>query len=202
MPFAFSRFCFSTISLVFLVSMYTFSPAQPCYNPGMDTVAISGELKLWHNITLSFDGPYASETCVPNPFFDYRLNVTFVHPVSGKVFTIPGYFAADGNAAETSADSGHTWRCHFSPDELGVWNWTASFRSGSGVAIDPDSAAGVATDFDGLTGSFSVTATDKIAPDLRAKGRLDYVGERYLKFAGSGEYFLKVGADAPENFLA
>jgi hypothetical protein len=28
------------------------------------------------------------------------------------------------------------------------------------------------------------------------------VGERYLKFAGSGEYFLKAGADAPETLLA
>ena len=50
--------------------------------------------------------------------------------------------------------------------------------------------------------SLPVTATDKSAPDMRSKGRLQYVGERYLKFAGTGEYFLKCGADAPENFLA
>ncbi len=31
---------------------------------------------------------------------------------------------------------------------------------------------------------------------------LQYVGARYLKFAETGEYFLKVGSDAPENFLA
>lgn len=202
MPFAFSHVCRKAALLVFLLSMYAFSPGQSCYDPGMDTVAVSGELKRWHNITLSFDGPYASETCIPNPFLDYRLNVTFVHQTTGKVFTIPGYFAADGNASETSADSGHTWRCHFSPDELGQWNWTASFRSGTGVAIDADSTAGTATDFDGLSGSLTVGPTDKTGIDLRSKGRLDYVGERYLKFAGSGEYFLKVGADAPENFLA
>src|SRR5690606_28070801 len=34
------------------------------------------------------------------------------------------------------------------------------------------------------------------------KGRLEYVGERYLRFAGTGEYFLKAGPDAPETLLA
>jgi hypothetical protein len=37
---------------------------------------------------------------------------------------------------------------------------------------------------------------------MRARGLLQYVGERYLKFAGSGDYFLKCGADAPENLFA
>ncbi len=31
---------------------------------------------------------------------------------------------------------------------------------------------------------------------------MQYVGERYERFAETGEYFLKVGADAPENLLA
>ncbi|MCD6288081.1 MAG: DUF5060 domain-containing protein, partial [Candidatus Hydrogenedentes bacterium] len=52
------------------------------------------------------------------------------------------------------------------------------------------------------TGSFSVAPTDKTGRDFRGKGRLDYVGKRYLRFAETGEYFLKCGADAPENFLA
>ncbi|MEO0530327.1 MAG: DNRLRE domain-containing protein [Planctomycetota bacterium] len=38
--------------------------------------------------------------------------------------------------------------------------------------------------------------------DFRGQGRLEYVGERYLRFAGTGEYFLKQGADSPENLLA
>ncbi len=61
---------------------------------------------------------------------------------------------------------------------------------------------GESTEFDGLKGSFKIGETDKVAPDLRAMGRLEYVGERYLKFAGTGEYFLKAGADAPEAFGA
>ena len=48
----------------------------------------------------------------------------------------------------------------------------------------------------------TIAATDKTAPDFRAKGRLEYVGKHYLRFAGTGEYFLKTGADAPETLLA
>lgn len=48
---------------------------------------------------------------------------------------------------------------------------------------------------------FDITGTDKVVPDLRAKGRLRYVGEHHLQFA-NGDYFLKVGADSPENLLA
>ena len=38
-----------------------------------------------------------------NPFLDYRLNVTFSHKKSAKEYLVPGFFAADGNAANTSA---------------------------------------------------------------------------------------------------
>ena len=38
---------------------------------------ISGELKKWHRVTLTFDGPDTGETDAVNPFTDYRLNVTF-----------------------------------------------------------------------------------------------------------------------------
>ena len=55
---------------------------------------------------------------------------------------------------------------------------------------------------DGKTGTFVIKPTDKTGRDLRGKGRLQYVGKHHLRFAGSGEYFLKCGADAPENFLA
>ena len=37
--------------------------------------------------------------------------------------------------------------------------------------------------------------------DLRAHGRLQYVGGHYLQFAETGKYFLKQGPDAPENML-
>jgi hypothetical protein len=66
-----------------------------------------------------------------------------------------------------------------------------------------DRSAGQAVaPFDGTTGTFRVAATDKRPPDFRARGRLQYADSRYLQFAGSGEYFLKLGTDSPETLLA
>lgn len=171
-------------------------------DPGTGAVNISGELKKWHKITIDFDGPfYQEEDTYPNPFMDYRMNVFFTN--GARTLLVPGYFAADGNAAETSAQSGNVWRVHFAPDEVGEWTYAVSFRIGDQLAVSDDAEAGVSIPpLDGATGSFIVTATDKVAPDNRARGRLQYVGEHYLQYAETGEYFLKGGADAPENFLA
>jgi hypothetical protein len=167
------------------------------------TAQITGELKKWHKITLNFAGPTTSESASPNPFTDYRLNVTFSHPGSGKTYVVPGYFAADGNAGSTSASSGNVWRAHFAPDETGVWTYAASFRSGSNVATTPGTAAGSSAGyFDGDSGNFSIAASDKTGTDFRSKGRLEYVGKHHLRFADTGEYFMKQGVDAPENLLA
>jgi len=163
---------------------------------------LSGELMKWHKVTLTFDGPATSETAADNPFLNYRFNVTFTHS-AGQSYRVPGYYAADGDAANTSAASGSKWRVHFAPDRTGKWTWRASFRHGENVAVSEDAAAGTPVKpVDGATGSFNIAPTDKTGRDLRGKGRLEYVGERYLRFAETGEYFLKCGADAPENFLA
>jgi len=161
---------------------------------------ISGELRKWHNITLTFTGPYTGEEGNPNPFRDYRLTVTFTN--GDRQVVVPGYYAADGDAANTSATCRNKWRVHFVPDEEGQWSYTASFRTGPDIAISSDPAAGAPTAFDGAKGAFAVGPTDKTGRDNRAKGLLKYVGKRYLQFAGTGEYFLKGGADSPENFLA
>ncbi|MEM9834725.1 MAG: malectin domain-containing carbohydrate-binding protein, partial [Bacteroidota bacterium] len=173
-------------------------------NPEPGAATVSGELRKWHKVTLSFDGPSHSETDNnPNPFLDYRLNVMFSHSGSGKSYTVPGYFAVDGNAAETSAASGNQWRVHFRPDETGTWNYTASFRQGNQVAISTSPSAGNANStIDGISGSIDIQNSNKSGRDFRAKGRLEYVGEHYLQFAETGEYFVKGGSDAPENFLA
>ncbi|MGF1494287.1 MAG: DUF5060 domain-containing protein [Microcoleaceae cyanobacterium] len=156
-------------------------------------------MKEWHRIDLTFDGPETSETDSENPFLDYRLDVTFSNDET--TYVVPGYYAADGNAGETSADSGNKWRVHFAPDEVGTWTYDVSFRQGDNVAIDDNPLAGAATDLDGISGSFDVEATDKTGKDFRGLGRLEYVGEHYLQFAETGDYFIKGGADSPENFL-
>jgi hypothetical protein len=163
---------------------------------------IVGELKSWHRVTLDFEGPETSETANPNPFLDYRLDVTFTHSSTGETRIVPGFFAADGGAAETSASSGNIWRVRFSPPLEGEWRWRVSFRSGTDVAINARRDAGESwAPLDGRSGSFLIEPTDKQLPDFRARGHLEYVGERYLRFAGDGTRFLKGGVDSPETML-
>ncbi len=186
--------------LIPLVAISSVLIAGACVYGAGQKYEVSGELKKWHAVTLTFDGPQTGEGAEPNPFRDYRLSVTFVKGM--KRYVVPGYYAADGNAAQTSATSGNKWRVHFVPDEEGLWSFDGSFRSGRDIALSTDPAAGEPTPFDGVTGRFVVGPTDKTGRDHRAKGLLQYVGEHYFKYAGNGEYFLKGGADSPENFLA
>ena len=171
-----------------------------------EPVTVSGELREWHKITLTLDGLPASESATPNPFTDYRLDVTFSN--GEREYVVPGYYAADGDAANTGADSGNKWRVHFAPDEAGDWVYRTSFLSGEDVATaEPGTGTPVAP-LHGHIGGLDVSPTNKSARgfgpnrDNRSRGRLQYVGERYLRAAGSKEYFLKQGADSPENLLA
>jgi hypothetical protein len=175
---------------------------QPRKSNGDGSVKISGDLKQWHKVTLDVSGPYAHEKDnAPNPFTDYRMTVAYTH-ADGSKYEVPGYFAADGKAGDSSAQDGTTWRAHFAPDKAGEWTYQVSFVQGKLAAVDATAASRKLAQFDGKSGSIRIAATDKRGRDLRARGRLNYVGKHYLQFAGSGQYFLKVGADAPETLLA
>jgi len=166
---------------------------------------VSGELRQWHKVTLTLDGPKADESAsAPNPFVDYRLTVTFAHESGTPVYHVPGYFAADGIAATSGAASGDKWRAHFAPDKTGRWDWSVSFVTGKGAAIDAAAVGSVTpvVPVDGMRGSIQIAPSNKTGADFRGRGRLQYVGRRYLRFAGTGEYFLKAGADSPETLLA
>jgi len=179
----------------------TYTAADTAAN-GM-TAEVTGELKKWHKVTLTFNGPETSELDSMNPFMNYRFNVTFTHVGTGKILKVPGYFAADGNAGESSAASGNKWRVHFAPEETGQWNYTVEFRKGNWLAVSERATAGKSAGFmDGAKGTLRISASDKTGRDNRAKGRLTYDGTRYLKFAETGKPLLKVGPDSPENFLA
>lgn len=173
------------------------------------SLTVVGEPRKWHKVTLACIGPTASETGGyagepgNNPFTFFRMNARFTHRVSGKSYTIPGYFAGDGDAANTSATSGNVWHVHFAPDEIGEWTYAISFREGADIAISMDPVAGSpVSGINGLSGAFDILPSDKVGRDLRGKGRLQYVGKHHLRFAETGEFFMKCGIDSPENLLA
>ncbi len=147
----------------------------------------------WEKVTLSFAGPTLSEGGSDNPFMNYRLQATFEHP--DQTIVVPGFFAADGNSAESSAEEGNVWQVRFRPPHSGTWNYSVSFRKGDNIAVSEDGNAGEPTAFDGATGVITVAESDGHL------GRLMVTGERYLKYASSEKRFLKGGADSPENFL-
>ncbi|WP_161634372.1 carbohydrate-binding protein [Aquimarina pacifica] len=168
----------------------------------------SGELKRWHKVTIDFNGPNTSETAATNPFSDYKLDVTFTHSSSGTTYVVPGFYSGCTDPEDSNCSSGDIWKVHFSPDQTGTWNWSVSFMTGSDVAINGGgSDAGY---MNGDTGSIVISESDKTGRDFRNKdlGRLQYVGEHYLRYSGTtpsspnGKWFVKAGADSPENTLA
>jgi len=145
-------------------------------------------------------GEVLSETSRdPSPFLDRRLQVTFTAP-DGRAFDVPGFFAGDGTGATATSFEGDVWRVRFTPDVAGDWSWSASFRGGEDIAVELDPDVGVPLAFDGASGAFTVDAPDADATGFFANGRLDYVGEHYLRFR-DGTYYIKSGADSPENWL-
>jgi hypothetical protein len=174
-------------------------PACPPVTGG--TATITGDLFRWHTVTASFVGPDTSEQAALNPFLDLRLDVTYTHDSSGSSWVVPGFYAADGDAADTGASTGAIWQSRFTPPEEGLWHVIASFRCGTGVAVADGPTPGDPASFDGASASFSIGPSPAGGRDFRARGHLEYTGERYLRFSGTQEPFLKGGADSPENLL-
>jgi Domain of unknown function (DUF5060) len=175
---------------------------------------MQGEFKVWNKLTLAFVGPSTAEfgSSERGPygpldtFKDFRTDVTFTHIGTGITFVVPGYFALDGNAANSigKTQDGSVWLTHFVPNYPGDWSWSVSFRQGENCS--PNGGGESAGYFDGVAGKFFVDVADPLEVmkdnDLRKKGKLQYVGRSQLMFAGSEEYYLKAGPESPENILA
>jgi hypothetical protein len=97
---------------------------------------VSGELKKWHTLTLTLTGPMVHELDTPNPFLDYRLNVSFKHE-NGE-YLVPGFYATDGSAVHSGTSKGNIWQVRFVPDSEGQWEYSVSFRKGKNIAISDD----------------------------------------------------------------
>lgn len=171
-----------------------------CQPGTTNEIKISGELKQWHKVTLSIPGPETSEWDRENPFLDYKLEITFSN--GPLLYKVPGFYAADGNAAETSAEAGNIWKVHFRPDKTGEWSYKISFKKGKDIVVLADGTEGEPLASDGMQGTFYVSETDKKGSDFRGKGRIVNGGKGYFRFQNTNEIWIKNGADSPENFLA
>lgn len=158
--------------------------------------AVGGEPIAWHPLEIVFRGPAShQEAAGPNPFLDYRLVVTFTGP-SRQTYRVHGFFDGDGRGGGT----GQVWRVRFAPDEGGEWAWRASFRTGSGIAVDPDTEAGSPVPPNGAGGRIHVLDRRVDASGFLSRGRLEHAGSHYLRFAEGG-WFLKGGTNSPENLF-
>ncbi|WP_281986132.1 Ig-like domain-containing protein [Aquimarina aggregata] len=169
------------------------------------SVNVSGTLQKWHKVAVSLTLPGGNLSESEGTFRNTRMDVIFTSP-SGTTIRVPGYFAADGNAANSNAKQGKVYRAFLRPNEIGNWSYRVLYYTGNNVAIA--SINNLPSPVHNLTGAINgIVASNKTAPDLRAKGRLVYKTtgtdseRRYLQFSETGEYYLKLGPDSPENFL-
>lgn len=157
-------------------------------------VTLSENSVQWQPLTVDVIGPLADETDEsPNPFLDYRLTIKFTAP-DGETFDVPGFFAGNGLGGGT----GDVWRARFTPDRPGSWTYAVSLVAGSQVAVSE--SLGTPVGEHGVVGTVMVASRDTTAPGFLADGRIDYVGEHYLKQV-DGNYWIKGGVDSPENFF-
>ena len=125
-------------------------------NASSGRTSVSGELKTWHKVSIDFMAPKNFKETA-STFRDYRLDVTFTNQSTGQVITVPGFFAADGDAANTSATEGNIWRVNFNPPSVGDWTYEASFRTGKDIAASTNPNAGAAVNFiDGEGGVLNI----------------------------------------------
>lgn len=155
--------------------------------------------ELWDTVTLDFEGVETSENAEENPFLNYKLMVEFSNEKSN--YQVMGFYAADGNAAESGAEKGNIWQVRFTPDQLGEWEYSAKLYHGDSVALKEVKANTASVETSNNQGVFRVIPSTKEGNDFRAHGRLLNVNG-YFKFQDSDKYWIKGGADSPENLLA
>lgn len=158
---------------------------------------MEGSRKARQKLTFSWEGPYRTEA--KETFLNFRMEVAFTDP-TGQQMLVPGYFAADGRAGESSATAGNVWRAHLVPLVPGEWTYRVRFYRGDGLAIIPSVEKGQSPALQENSGTFRVLPADEAAAGFLGKGKLQYAGGPFLRFT-DGDYFLKMGANSPEVFL-
>jgi len=167
--------------------------------PISETLDTTPVYMQWHTISLSFKGPETSELAQENPFLNYRLDVEFKNEETQQI--IRGFYAADGNASETSSNAGPIWQVRFTPGNTGNWSYEAKLVHGDSIALNDDPNKGESVSISNAKGNFIVLKSDKEGDDFRAHGRIEAFNG-YFKFRGTDNYWLKAGTNSPENLLA
>ena len=146
-------------------------------------------------IQLELHGPKSSESDANNPFLHFRLSATFSN--EGQVYEVPGYFAADGQSHETSADEGSIWKIHFAPPKAGLWQYQIDFTTAPNIAINDDHLAGVAVmPIHQTKGSIRVAEFER-----SSISGMHYAKNPYLLNYDKEAVWL-TGANSPENLFA
>lgn len=68
-----------------------------------------------------FEVTLTASSTPANPFTDIALTATLTAP-GGGTLTVDGFYDGDGAGGQ----SGTVWKLRFSPDEVGLWEWTTS----------------------------------------------------------------------------
>lgn len=137
-------------------------------------------------VEISFTGPLSIGLDPEINPFALQVDVVLQSP-DDETINVPAFYDGDGNGGI----DGDVWKFRFSPYQTGVWHFTVSSAGGQ---------------IDQYEGSFEVVSNTNCRADndpeidLNCLGRLEYVGEHYLKFR-DGDYWIKAGLDDPENFI-
>ncbi|MEM9702958.1 MAG: DUF5060 domain-containing protein, partial [Planctomycetota bacterium] len=165
---------------------------------GGDSVEVAGEPVAGFPLTFTLTGPETlSETSESNPFADYVFTGTFSTPAFDRRIVVPGYFAADGAAGETGADTGDQWRLHYRPEFAGPLNYRLTLVQGDRLLASAEGTIEVQP----------APTVDDETRDFRLRGALK-PRDGGLTLAPPGTKpaewtpFYKTGAGSPENLLA
>ena len=139
-----------------------------------------GIYSKWSKVEITLQGPSSNGLSNSNNPFKESIDVVFTGP-DGQKFQVPGFYDGDGKGGM----NGNVWKVRFSSNKTGQWSFTSTSNNSL---------------LNGYKGTFSVSTPSGNAKGFAKWGRLEYVGGHYLKFA-DGPYWLKGGADEPEDFL-
>lgn len=169
----------------------------------------------FETLELDFDlsnlGVAFSETSLPNPFTDVRVSVG-IYCDSDEcgdrtVQILDAFYAADGNAAQTSANSGSIWRLRFTPKAMGQYRYQARVEQGEDIVLrdqlaqDEFRKLADNSNLKSFSGQFEVIRNDRTDDSFRGKGPLS-LRNNYFYLPFMKRYFIKAGANSPENLLA